>query len=73
MAKDIEFESPERIKEFQEKLLRKHLVYLSENSPYYRRLFDSYGIRIDKIRHHYSPKSGAKAKSVASVPGAAMR
>ena len=51
MAKDIEFESPERIKEFQEKLLRKHLVYLSENSPYYRRLFDSYGIRIDKIRH----------------------
>ena len=51
MVKDIEFESPERIKEFQEKLLRKHLVYLSENSPYYRRLFDSYGIRIDKIKH----------------------
>lgn len=51
MAKDIEFESPERIKKFQEDLLRKQLVYLSENSPYYRRLFDSYGIRIDRINH----------------------
>ena len=49
--KDIEFESPERIKAFQEDLLRKHLVYLRDNSPYYRRLFDSYGINIDRIRH----------------------
>lgn len=49
--KDIEFESPERIKSFQEDLLRKHLVYLRDNSPYYRRLFDSYGINIEKIRH----------------------
>ena len=49
--KDIEFESPERIKAFQEDLLRKHLVYLRDNSPYYRRLFDSYGINTERIRH----------------------
>jgi phenylacetate-CoA ligase len=46
---DIEFSSPEQIKAFQEDLLRKHLVYLKKHSPYYRRLFDSYGINIDKI------------------------
>lgn len=51
MNKDIEFESPERIKEFQENLLHGHLAYLKENSPYYRRLFDSYGINIDRIVH----------------------
>ncbi len=49
--KDIEFELPERIKAFQEGLLRNHLVYLRDNSPYYGRLFDSYGINIDRI--HY--------------------
>lgn len=51
MNKDIEFESPERIKEFQENLLHDHLAYLKEKSPYYRRLFDSYGINIEKIVH----------------------
>ena len=51
MNKDIEFESPETIKEFQENLLHGHLDYLKENSPYYRRLFDSYGINIDRIVH----------------------
>lgn len=49
MVKDIEFEMPERIKEYQDELLRKHLLYLSEHSPYYRRLFDSYGINIERI------------------------
>lgn len=49
--KDIEFESAERIKSFQEDLLRKQLVYLRDNSPYYRRLFESYEINIAKIRH----------------------
>lgn len=48
---DIEFSSPEQIKQFQEELLHKHLVYLKKNSPYYRRLFDSYGINISKIAH----------------------
>ena len=51
MEKDIEFESPERIREYQEELLHGHLEYLKENSPYYRRLFDSYGINIGKIVH----------------------
>ena len=51
MEKDIEFESPERIKEFQEELLKRHLSYLKANSVYYRRVFDSYGIKTDKIRH----------------------
>lgn len=51
MEKDIEFESPERIKEFQEKLLGGHLAYLKDNSPYYNRLFKSYGIDIARIRH----------------------
>ena len=48
---DIEFSSPEQIKLFQEDLLHKHLVYLKKNSPYYRRVFDSYGIDIKKIVH----------------------
>jgi len=48
---DIEFSSPEQIKQFQEDLLHKHLVYLKKNSPYYRRVFDSYGINISKIVH----------------------
>ena len=48
---DIEFSSPEQIKQFQEELLHKHLVYLKKNSPYYRRVFESYGININKIVH----------------------
>ena len=51
MEKEIEFESPERIKEFQEELLGRHLAYLKEKSPYYRRLFKSYGIDISRIKH----------------------
>ena len=48
---DIEFSSPAEIKAFQEDLLHRHLVYLKKNSPYYRRVFDSYGINISKIVH----------------------
>ncbi len=48
---DIEFESPERIKEFQEELLVRHISYLNENSPYYRRLFRENGIDAGSIRH----------------------
>ena len=51
MEKDIEYERPERIREYQEELLHGHLEYLKGNSPYYRRLFDSYGINIAKIVH----------------------
>ena len=48
---DIEFSSSAEIKAFQEDLLHKHLFYLRKNSPYYRRVFDSYGINISKIVH----------------------
>ena len=48
---DIEFQSSEEIKAFQEKKLHEALKYLAANSPYYRRMFDSYGIDINKIQH----------------------
>lgn len=48
---DIEFQSPEEIKAFQEQKLHEALKYLAANSPYYRRMFDSYGIDINKIQH----------------------
>jgi len=47
---DIEFQSPEEIKQFQEGLLAKALVYLKEHSRYYQRMFDKYEIDITKIR-----------------------
>ena len=48
---DIEFQSVEQIKAFQEDLLHKALTYLASNSPYYQRMFKSYEINVDKIRH----------------------
>lgn len=48
---DIEFESPERIKEFQEELLVRHMAFLNERSPYYKRLFREHGIDVGSIRH----------------------
>lgn len=48
---DIEFAQPQQIKSFQEGLLHEHLAYLKEKSPYYRRLFKSYGIDTEKIMH----------------------
>lgn len=48
---DIEYRTPDEIKEFQEGLLREALVYLKGHSRYYQRLFDRYEIDIDKIRH----------------------
>ena len=47
---DIEYKSPEEIKEFQEGLLKKHLEYLAEHSVYDKRMFASYGIDIASIR-----------------------
>lgn len=44
MKTDIEFQTPERIKAFQEGLLREALAYLQTHSPYYRRLFREQGI-----------------------------
>ena len=46
----IQYESPETIKQFQEKKLRETLFYLSKNSLYYRELFEKEKISIDKIQ-----------------------
>ena len=51
MEKDIEFESLEAIKAFQEQKLHEALLYLQHSSPYYQRVFESQGIDIGKIRH----------------------
>ena len=48
---DIEYQSVEQIKAYQEGLLHDALVYLKAHSPYYQRMFKSYGIQIDKIKH----------------------
>jgi len=48
---DIEFKSVEEIKAYQEDLLHKALTYLQAHSPYYQRMFKSYGINIEKIQH----------------------
>ena len=48
---DIEYKSVEEIKAYQEGLLHEALVYLKAHSPYYQRMFKSYGINIDKIQH----------------------
>lgn len=45
----IEKASKGEIKEFQEKKLRELLVYLSENSPYYKALFQKEGININDV------------------------
>ena len=47
---DIEFESIERIQEYQEELLRKQIAYLSAHSPYYQRLFAEQAIEPSSIR-----------------------
>ena len=47
---DIEFESVERIRAYQEELLRKQIAYLATHSPYYQRVFAGYGIDPSSIR-----------------------
>ena len=47
---DIEFESVETIKRFQEDLLRKQLVYLQQHSPFYQRLFRENNIDIASVQ-----------------------
>lgn len=51
MTEDIEFQSVEAIKDFQEKKLREALDYLAANSPYYKRMFSRFGIDVSAIRH----------------------
>ena len=47
---DIEYQSAEAIKRFQEERLVVALDYLKENSPYYQRLFKNNHIDVSKIR-----------------------
>ena len=47
---DIEYQSREEIKRFQEDLLRRQMQFLAEHSPYYRRMFSEQGIRYQDIR-----------------------
>ena len=47
---DIEFESREAIKCFQEDLLRKQIEYLATHSPYYRDMFADKGIAPESIQ-----------------------
>ncbi|HLV24424.1 MAG TPA: AMP-binding protein [Moheibacter sp.] len=46
---EIELKTTQEIKKFQEDLLKKQLVYLNENSPYYSSLFKNYNIDIQEI------------------------
>lgn len=50
ISHDVEFDTPEEIRDFQERLLREDLKYLNEHSAYYRRMFDTFGIDVSKIR-----------------------
>lgn len=47
---DIEFESTQRIREFQEELLRQQIAYLAEHSSYYQRVFAAHAIDPSSIR-----------------------
>ena len=56
---DIEFESVEQIRAFQEELLRKQVAYLAAHSPYYQRLF---------AEHHIDPASIRTIDDLQRVP-----
>ncbi len=47
---DIEFGAIERIRTYQEDLLRKQIAYLAEHSPFYQRLFAKHAINPASIR-----------------------
>lgn len=51
MIPDIEIQSPETIKAFQETKLTELLNYLNEKSPFYKDLFHKHAIDIKAIRH----------------------
>ena len=50
MKQDIEFQSAEEIKRFQERLLVDALAYLERNSKYYRRVFEENGVDVSRIK-----------------------
>ncbi len=48
---DIEYSSPEKIKQFQENKLQEALQFLQQNSKYYGRMFERYNININNIQY----------------------
>ena len=50
MIPEIETKSPEAIKLFQEDKLKVALKYLSEQSPFYQRLFKTHRISVSEIK-----------------------
>ncbi|MHC4495491.1 MAG: phenylacetate--CoA ligase family protein [Planctomycetota bacterium] len=46
----IEFQSIETIEQFNNRLLREHVQYCYEHSPYYRRLFEKNGLKAEHIK-----------------------
>ena len=48
---EIEYQSPEVIRQFQEEKLREHIAYLQVYSPYYKKLFAKHNIDSSKIEH----------------------
>ena len=48
---EIEYQSPEVIRQFQEEKLREQIAYLQVYSPYYKRLFAEHNIDSSKIEH----------------------
>ena len=51
ITNDIEFQSADEIKVYQESLLQNALLYLQAHSSYYQRMFKSYCIDVNKIKH----------------------
>lgn len=47
--KEISFSSPGRIKSVQQRLLREHITYCNEYSPFYQRIFKKHNINPQKI------------------------
>ncbi len=47
---EIEYQSKEKIKTFQEEKLKLHLEYVSKHSPFYQQHFKQHGIDISEIR-----------------------
>lgn len=50
MISPIEKESSDEIRLFQEEKMRKQLLYVNQNSPYYRKKFEKHGIDIQTIQ-----------------------
>ncbi|MDR2810409.1 MAG: AMP-binding protein [Tannerellaceae bacterium] len=48
---EIEYKPEEEIKRFQEERMRETLSYLRLHSPFYRRMFDTHGIDMARIRY----------------------